>query len=126
MSHSEDSPRKRERLLFHTTGKSRVDPSHAPSCDINGIVARFMRDGVLPRGKGPGQFIDTVGLDGDRCELVNRARDTMTEVREGLSLRAAEKSAAEEAAKLEDEQFVKKRRRAREVDSLLDQESAKK
>lgn len=118
-----DLPRVRDRVTFETEGPSRVDVSQADACEINSIVARFTRTGVLPVGRSDGQFADVSGLSGDRSELIARARDTFTDV----AGKQAELKSAEEAAKAADQAETDKirRRRIKEEQISLELEKEK-
>ena len=117
-----DLPRVRDRVTFATVGPSRTDTSQAEGCEINGIVARFTRTGVLPVGRSNGQFADVSGLVGDRAELINRAQGTISQTREGV---AATKAARDEAALADAKELEatrKRRRRERQIEMELDKE----
>ena len=117
-----DLPRVRDRVTFATVGPSRTDTSQAESCEINGIVARFTRTGVLPAGYSHGQFADVTGLAGDRAEFVNRAQATISQTRQGVAATKAARDVAAAAEANELEATRKRRRRERQVETELDKE----
>lgn len=55
----------RERLFQVHTGESMCERSHAPSTDVNNIVARFHRTGELPKARSEPIYEDVTGLQGD-------------------------------------------------------------
>lgn len=118
-----DLPRVRDRVTFETVGPSRTDVSQAEACDVNSIVARFTRTGVLPVGRSGGQFADVSGLVGDRCELIARAGDIFSDV----TSKQADLKADAEAAKAADEAETAKirRRRIKEEQIALELEKEK-
>lgn len=88
-------PRERERCAFFCVGDSRTVQSAADSCDVNKIIQRYDRTGILPdSGRGPGQYGDVTGLQGDLTEAINLSRDAQSKVDAVRADRAA-KAAAE-------------------------------
>lgn len=87
----------RLRVPFVVTGVSMTTQSHADSCDINKVMARFDRTGALPPGREGAQFADVTHLQADFTELVNKSRAVSAEVRD--KIRAKNEAAAEAARK---------------------------
>lgn len=96
----------RMRVPFVVTGESLTTQSHADSCDINKVMARFDRTGALPEGRQGGQYADVTHLQSDFTELVNKSRAVSAEVRDKIRAKqeaaadAARKKAAADAAEL--------------------------
>jgi len=57
------SPKLKVQISF--TGEGRTKQSFRSECDINTIMARYQRTGVLPDmlNKSPGQYLDVTGID---------------------------------------------------------------
>lgn len=95
-------PRERFRIVTVIDGESRTHQSHADSCDIHKIIARFDRTGVLPPGRGEGTFADVSDLQGeDLTTLIERSNDTRSKVEGFLSAR--DNSAGNRQLELENE-----------------------
>lgn len=58
-------------------GESMTHQSHADSCDINNIIRKFDRTGVLPPSTRPEQYADVTGLQGDLTERINSSREIL-------------------------------------------------
>ncbi len=67
----------RRRVVTDCSGPSRTEQSHREACDVNGILAKYRRTGVLPPMKSDGMYGDFVGLPDyqESLNLVNRARE---------------------------------------------------
>jgi len=71
-------PWQRHRLITEITGESRTHQSHAESCDINHIIRRFDNTGLLPDGRGPGQYEDVTHLQNKQTdELILESRKSL-------------------------------------------------
>lgn len=80
-------------------GESKTHASHAESCDINRIVASYMRTGNLPPSKGQGAYADVTGLQGDLTTRINESRETIAKAEEnGRKIDAARKESAKAEA----------------------------
>lgn len=64
----------RTRYVTHIYGESKVDASQGNDTDINQVVERFTRTGVLPEPTRPPQYIDCTDLQGDLTEMLEKAR----------------------------------------------------
>ena len=65
--------------LFCDPEEDRTQQSFRDDCDINLIMARYLKTGVLPQGSAAPQFVDTTAVDFlDAQELVARARGTFS------------------------------------------------
>jgi len=71
------SPYTRVRVQFATVGESKTHQAHAESCDVNNIISRYERTGVLPPARSVPQYADVTGLQGDLTDLHARAQDTI-------------------------------------------------
>lgn len=65
------NPRIRRRVQFVPVGESRVEQSHRDECDINKIMARYHRSGLLPGRGEPGYYGDFTAVD-DYQDAVER------------------------------------------------------
>lgn len=90
-------PMSRTRVRFETEGESKTHQSHAASCDVNNIIARYERTGVLPPTRAVGQFGDVTQYQGDLTDLVNRSREHQVQFVEDVN--GYRKAKAEEARK---------------------------
>lgn len=70
-------PYERARVTTIFTGESMTHQSHADSCDINNIIRKFDRTGVLPPSTRPEQYADVTGLQGDLTERINTSREIL-------------------------------------------------
>lgn len=75
-------PHWREPVKTDCSGDSLTQQSHAESCDINAIVARFDRTGQLPLATRPAVYMDVTGLQGDLTELYNQSAETIQRAQE--------------------------------------------
>lgn len=69
----------RQRVQLFNDEPSRTQQSHFDQTDVNAIVKRFERTGVLPEGRGIPQYGDVTGLQGEFTDLINRSRAQQTE-----------------------------------------------
>lgn len=69
--------------------------------DVNNIMARFERDGIMPTGRGPGQYGDVTELQkGDLTDRINFSRDVLEQAGRDLEEKQqAAKKAQEEKFK---------------------------
>lgn len=74
-------PYERVRVTFETDGPSKTHQSHKDSCDVNQILARYERTGMLPPSRSVGQFGDVTGLQGDLTERAAFAQSTVSTAR---------------------------------------------
>lgn len=75
-------PLERRRVVSNTVGESRTRQADALSCDINHIVNRFHRTGMLPPARHQGAYADVTRLQGDLTEKAAEARKTITKADE--------------------------------------------
>lgn len=102
-------PFHREKVVTECGGASRTHQSHKEACDVNNIIAKFDNTGILPVGKGEGQFVDVTHLQKDLTELHAEAAEVSEAVGAALAKRdldakeqeAAKKLAQEKRAQLE-------------------------
>lgn len=67
----------RERVATVITGESKTQQSHAASVDVNNIIKRFERTGVMPTGLSPGQYGDVSDLNAPLGELIESSKATL-------------------------------------------------
>jgi hypothetical protein len=91
-------PFERMRVYTPTAEDGRTQQSFAEDCDINSIIRRFDRDGVLPTGKGLGMYGDVSELNDDLVNLINYSKETLSIADQFLKEQSA-KAAKEKAAK---------------------------
>lgn len=60
----------------------RVHASHKDACDVNNILKRYERTGILPQAKKAPQFADVTHLQVDLTTAINRSRETMAKTKE--------------------------------------------
>lgn len=71
------------RCVCTVEGESQTDNSHGNDTDINKIIARFDRTGVLPGNPGTeGQFADVSGLNEDLGILLEKSKSAMEQLAE--------------------------------------------
>ena len=71
------------RCVCTVKGESMTDNSHGNDTDINKIIARFDRTGVLPGNPGKeGQFADVSGLNEDLGVLLEKSKGAMEQLAE--------------------------------------------
>lgn len=63
------------RYITVIEGESATDTSMGNDTDINNIVARFDRTGILPSATTQPIYADVTALQGELTELINEARD---------------------------------------------------
>jgi len=62
----------RSRLSFNTSGESRTHQAHKNECDINRIMAKWQKTGVIEHAKTyQGQYADFTEITGDYQEHMN-------------------------------------------------------
>lgn len=90
----------RERLVTVIEGESATDRSHGNQTDVNAIVERFKRTGILPPPTKQGQYMDCTGLQGDLTELINKSREAIRSLEElqQQQLQQAQNPGAQEAS----------------------------
>lgn len=72
----------RQRVRTFNDEPSMTQQSHVDQTDVNAIVKRFERTGVMPEGRGIPQYGDVTGLQGDLTELLNRSKEQIGEATE--------------------------------------------
>lgn len=88
----------RDRISIDCSSGGKTQQAHADSCDINKIIARFERDGVMPPGRPGGFYADVTGFNGDLNELLIRSSETFSTAGEFLVGRKAELEQARQLA----------------------------
>lgn len=92
-------PWERERKITDLEGQqSKVDRSHGNDTDVNKIVARFSRTGVLPGNPEAAQYADVTNLQEDLTDLMERVKTATAE----LNAAKAEQAAREAEQKAQD------------------------
>lgn len=61
-------------------GESMTDATQGNDTDINNIIARFDRTGVMPTATREGQYADVSGLNRDLTELIQNAQEAVEEL----------------------------------------------
>ena len=100
-----------ERVTAKHDGESKTDQSQGNETNINNIVARFTRTGIMPGDGREGQFADVTGLQRDLATLITESRATLDE----LELMDSERARAEQAKNAE--QLEELQNRVRELES---------
>ena len=70
------------RVPTEVEGESMTDASHGNDTDVNNIIARFDRTGLLPPNHGHGQYADVSGLQDDLTVVIKRGKEAMDELQE--------------------------------------------
>lgn len=91
---------KAETIPFPEKGKT--DASFGNDTDVNKIVARFARTGMLPEGQ-QGQYEDVTALQGDLAQMICDSRNALNELKTAKENAEKEKESQikEKLAKLE-------------------------
>jgi hypothetical protein len=86
-------PWERVRCYTPIVGESRTHQSHKQSCDINHIIRKYDNTGLLPDGRGPGQYADVTHLQEEQLDtMITRSRETLDQA--GRELTEKQKAAA--------------------------------
>lgn len=72
----------RERLSIVIEGESMTQQSFLDQTDVNAIVERFQRTGVLPVAEKPAVYDDVTGLQVDLTTAIERSRDQILQAGE--------------------------------------------
>lgn len=67
----------RVRVQSVPEGESMTQQSHADSVDVNRIIERFDRTGVLPMATREPMYADVTDLQVDLTEAINRSREVL-------------------------------------------------
>lgn len=87
----------RERLSMDFSKGGRTHQSFAEDCDINTIVQRYERTGVMPPAR-QGVYADVSGFSGDMTEMLVKAGDTIQSANDFLAKRSEDAKEAERKA----------------------------
>lgn len=87
----------RHRFSTEFSGVSATQVADQASCDVNAIMARFQRTGVLPEGRGEGQFGDVTELQADLTAAIEKSRQVIADAK--LRVAEANKKRADAYAK---------------------------
>ena len=72
-----------------------TDQSHGDQTDINRVIERYKRTGVMPQGNGPGHYADVTSLQGDFAERLAWAEGLLGDAQSALENLRAEREAAQ-------------------------------
>lgn len=77
------------RVVFNTFGKSRVEQHHKQACDINNIVSKYRKTGLLPEREGRPHYGDfTSGGDFQECmNMITEAEESFADLPSNLRKR---------------------------------------
>jgi len=87
-----------ETEIIHDDG--RTEQHHAESCDVNGIIERYDRTGILPIPKRQGMYVDVSNLNQYYGDLILESREKIATAEAFLE---SEKEKLAEAEKLKKE-----------------------
>jgi len=110
-------PWQRSRLIVDLEGQEfKVDTSFGNDTDVNNIVQRFQRTGVMPNEeqKARGQYADVTNLQEDLTGLLDRvetAKAEMTAAENALQQKQAEQ-AANDAQRLKEYDELREKQKA--------------
>lgn len=80
------------RVIFNSNKPSKTRQDHAPACDINNIVERYHRTGMVPPSRGlQPQYADVTSLQGDITERLSFSRQVVGQVADNLKERMSKK-----------------------------------
>lgn len=96
------NPYTRHRVITVIDGESMTETGHEALSDINNIVKRYKRTGLMPPGRGPGQYMDVSGLQmplEERIAFTQKvAAKRMAEIEEAKAAHKAKAEAAQSQA----------------------------
>lgn len=95
--YSHRKPWCRERIVTKLEGDSMVQKSALEECDINKVIEKFNRTGILPRTKSVGQFADVTGVQGDLTEKLAESEATLSQFANDVKAAERAKAAASQA-----------------------------
>lgn len=90
-------PLERRSLAFYTVGESKTRQSEKASADVNAIVERFARTGIMPPSTKQPIYDDVTGLQGDLTDAYNASIATRAQYEADMKA-FQEKQAADAAA----------------------------
>lgn len=96
-------PWARERLVTVVEGESATAVHMLQETDINNIVEKFHRTGLMPPANRDAQYGDVTALQGDLTETLNKTAATLQTVSD-YAAETAERAEAEQAALLAQQQ----------------------
>lgn len=103
-------PFSRERLIVINEDEKLTQDDFGNETDINNIVERFTRTGIMPSGRGPGEYLDCTPLQGDLATAIVESREAL----EALS--ELQREMEEKQRQLDDDERLKNALQAREAD----------
>lgn len=111
-------PFDRERSITQFEGESKVDNSFGNDTNINHIIARFTRTGILPTPTTEPQYGDVTHLQKDLTQLIDEGRSAAARAREAIQQqqRDAKEKQSQETQKL--------MQRVKELEALQAQSTA--
>lgn len=89
----------RERVVTDCSGPSLCEQSHCEAVDINSIVRRFARTGVLPPARQEPVYADVTRLQAPLRERMEFSEQVLGRVNEYLESRPADSERQEAASK---------------------------
>jgi len=72
----------RESVKTAIVGESRTQQAHKDTTDVNVILSRYERTGVLPSVKQNGMYADVTGLQGDLTERIMESQSVIATAQE--------------------------------------------
>lgn len=101
-------PLSRSRVITEVPGESVTDTSFGNETDVNAIIARTTRTGVLPEPAKPAQYADVTALQGDLTETIERTRSAMAELQDAQKKQQEAAAAAQVEKQKKYEEMEKK------------------
>lgn len=111
-------PFQRDRTTCNCGGESLTHQSHKDACDVNNIVRKFDNTGIIPVGKGEGQYGDVTALQRDLTEQLADAQANAEAVNEVLQTRDKNARKEAEEAQAEAERLAQIKALKAQLDSL--------
>jgi len=72
----------RARHVTEILGESVTQATDGNTTDVNKIMARFTRTGILPEATREGQYADVTDLQGDMTEILERGKQAASDLEE--------------------------------------------
>lgn len=105
--------RERVRIKSHVSGESRTQQSHKETVDINNIIRKFDRTGVLPPAIHQPMYGDVTSLNRPYAEIVEDAQVQIAEAEAFIVGKREEIEAAKKTQKEEEAALIAEAKAAR-------------
>lgn len=72
----------RYRVTFDPSGESMTQQNHCEAADVNKIIQRYERTGILPPAREKPVYADVTGLQGDFAQRIDESRSVIGKAKE--------------------------------------------